>query len=65
MMADIAREPTADERAGMAWWNSLSEPRRGDWLLMAGSAKAADAWAEYKRRSHAQPSDEPLVRPSS
>jgi hypothetical protein len=29
-MADIHREPTADERAGMEWWNSLSEPRRAD-----------------------------------
>lgn len=45
------REPTADERAGIDWWNSLSERERADWLRRASSAKPADAWAEHKRIS--------------
>jgi hypothetical protein len=48
---NISREPSADELAGVAWWNSLSEPRRADWLRLADSTKPADAWAEFKRRS--------------
>ena len=47
----VNREPTADELAGIEWWSSISEPRRADWLQMAESAKPADAWAEYKRRT--------------
>ena len=43
------REPTPDETAGMVWWNSLSEADRADWLMRAGSAVPADAWAVYKR----------------
>ena len=43
------REPTPDETAGMAWWNSLTEADRADWLARAGSAVPADAWAAYKR----------------
>ncbi len=50
-MVSLNREPTADELAGVEWWNSISEPRRADWLQMAESAKPADAWAEYKRRT--------------
>jgi hypothetical protein len=44
------REPSPDDLAGAAWWDSLSEPRRADWREIAGSAKPADAWAAYKRR---------------
>jgi len=44
------RDPSADDLAGVAWWNSLSEPRRADWLRLADSTKPADAWAEFKRR---------------
>jgi len=44
-------EPTADELAGIEWWNAISEHRQADWLQMAESAKPADAWAEYKRRT--------------
>jgi hypothetical protein len=50
-MANLEREPTADELAGIEWWNSMSEPRRADWLQLADSARPADAWAEFKRRS--------------
>jgi hypothetical protein len=51
VMTIISRGPSADELAGAAWWNSLSEPRRADWLHLADSTKPADAWAEYKRRT--------------
>jgi hypothetical protein len=51
-MVNLDREPTADELAGIEWWTSISEPRRADWLRMAESAKPADAWAEYKRRTN-------------
>jgi len=46
---NIEREATDDERAGMDWWNALSESERAEWLARAGSAKPADAWAAYKR----------------
>lgn len=43
------RKPTADEQAGMDWWNSLSETMREYWCEMAKSYIAADAWAQFKR----------------
>ena len=44
------REPrTADEAAGIAWWNQLTEIERARWLAAAGSAVVADAWALCKR----------------
>jgi hypothetical protein len=46
---DDEREPSADERAGMEWWNSLPERERALWLGKAQSAKPVDAWAAYKR----------------
>lgn len=46
-----SREPSADELAGVEWWNSLSEPRRVDWLQLAETIRPADAWAEFKRRT--------------
>jgi hypothetical protein len=49
-MTILGREPSADDLAGVEWWNSLSEPRRSDWLRLADSTKPADAWTEYKRR---------------
>lgn len=46
------REPTADERAGMTWWSSLTETERRHWMRTAGdTGVAADAWTAYK---HAQ-----------
>jgi hypothetical protein len=45
------REPSADDRAGLEWWHSLSEPRRADWLQLANGTRPAEAWEEYKRRS--------------
>lgn len=44
------RNPTADEIAGMQWWNSLTEAVRSDWLARADSAVPAEAWAAYKRQ---------------
>lgn len=50
------RQPTADERAGMQWWNQLTEAQRAAALKEAGwtprSADApsvADAWAHFKK----------------
>lgn len=40
---------TDDERAGMDWWNALSEADRRFWLSAAISAVPADAWAYFKR----------------
>ena len=48
-MVEFDREPTEDEQAGIAWWNSLTEASRAEWLRIAGSAKPADAWAEFKQ----------------
>ena len=56
-MVDFDQEPTEDERAGIDWWNSLTEESRAEWLRIAGSAKPADAWTEYKqvRANHLRP----------
>jgi hypothetical protein len=32
----------------MAWWNGLSDRAREIWLERAGTAVAADAWAQFK-----------------
>ena len=48
--APYDREPTADERAGMVWWNALSEAERLRWMHAAGDTGiAADAWTAYQR----------------
>lgn len=46
----IGRVPTADEQAGMDWWNALSERLRSYWLKEVGTAQAsvADAWQTFK-----------------
>lgn len=46
---NVDREPTQDEAAGIAWWNSQSETMRLYWCELAGSYVAADAWAHFKR----------------
>ncbi len=48
MELETERTPTADEVAGMAWWNSQTELVREFWLRVANSARAADAWAAYR-----------------
>ena len=40
---------TRDERAGMAWWNGLTEDDRRFWLRAALTAVPAVAWSYYKR----------------
>lgn len=54
--AVVKQEPTTDERAGMNWWNSLSELERSQALVAAGwksgatwTPSAADAWAYHKK----------------
>jgi hypothetical protein len=44
----VPSSPTADEAAGIAWWNELPVLARGLWLSTAGSTCPADAWAAYK-----------------
>lgn len=48
MESKSERPPTADEKAGMDWWNSQPELVREFWLRVANSARAADAWAAYR-----------------
>jgi hypothetical protein len=54
--------PTADELAGMASWNNLSEPQREDALRAAGwksgaveAPSVADAWAYHKKAARSMP----------
>jgi hypothetical protein len=51
------RKPTADELAGIQWWNSMTEAERAKALEAAGwksggtwTPSAADAWALHKKR---------------
>ena len=37
----------SDDEAGMAWFNECSESERQHWLLMAASARPADARHAY------------------
>lgn len=44
---------TADEAAGMEWWNALHDEARRYWMAQAGNTGVvADAWAAYKRNSN-------------
>jgi hypothetical protein len=50
------RNPTADELAGMQWWNSMTEAERAQALEAAGwksggtwTPSAADAWTAHKQ----------------
>jgi len=48
-LPNLQRHPTADEIAGMVWWNNLKPIERAAWLTTAGHAcSVADAWAAYK-----------------
>ena len=38
---------SADEAAGMEWWNGLSEEQRAYWLEAANTAIVAEAWAYH------------------
>jgi hypothetical protein len=45
------KSTSADEQAGMAWWNGLSEQGRRAWVTRFGVFTVADAWAAFKRDS--------------
>ena len=42
------RSPTADEQAGIDWWNGVTEATRAHWLKVANTAVPAEAWARFK-----------------
>jgi hypothetical protein len=57
-----SRPPTADEIAGMEWWNSMTEVERARALEAAGwksggswTPGVADAWVHYKKTSRSLP----------
>ncbi len=41
-------EPTADDIAGINWWNDLPEKERARWAALAGTGRAVDAWRLFK-----------------
>jgi hypothetical protein len=38
----------AEPNAGMTWWNECSEQERSHWVMMAASARPADAYHAYQ-----------------
>lgn len=55
------REPTADERAGIAWWNAMTETERAYWLSAAQTPTPAVAWAYYQcQQARDSGTDRPL-----
>ena len=42
--------PSANDLAGMAWWNNLRPFDRAYWLSEAGSAAPVDAWNAYQQK---------------
>jgi hypothetical protein len=41
---------SADDEAGMAWWNSLTKQERAKWSAIAGNTgRAVDAWQVFKQ----------------
>jgi hypothetical protein len=47
------REPSADEKMGMAWWNNMNRRERraaldDDAAKLGGDPSVADAWAAWK-----------------
>lgn len=52
-------EMTDDERAGMAWWNNMTEPERLQAMEAAGTAIPAKAWAHHKAQIRAGNSQPP------
>jgi hypothetical protein len=54
---DATLKPTADELAGIEWWNSMTEAERAKALEAAGwksggtwTPSVADAWVAHKKR---------------
>lgn len=54
-------KPTADELAGITWWNGLSEEDRAFWLRAALTSVPAEAWAYYKRANADLPASVPVA----
>ncbi len=50
-MAVFRAHADADPRAGLDWWNGITEVVRAQWLVEANSAEPRDAWAVYLRQS--------------
>ena len=46
---EVNEAMTEDEKAGIAWWNSLTHMARSYWLASAGTAVVAEAWQHFKR----------------
>ena len=46
---EVNKPMTEDEKAGIAWWNSLTHMARSYWLESAGTAVVAEAWKHFKR----------------
>ena len=52
----IATPEHADDLAGMAWWNALSEQDRRRWTRIAGdTGRAVDAWRAFKAATGRDP----------
>jgi hypothetical protein len=54
------RTASADDLAGISWFNGLTDERRAYWLDQAGSAVPADAWSRFKSVRDAVRDAEPL-----
>jgi hypothetical protein len=49
----VSQHAAADDMNGIALWNALSEPERGQWTARAGNTgQAKDAWEAFERDSH-------------
>ena len=58
-MVNLNREPTADELAGVEWSNSISEPRRADWLQLP----SRQDWATPGQNTSGPPSSRGTKKP--
>jgi hypothetical protein len=48
-MTKGTKKPTADEMAGVEWWNNLTDRQRRAALKAANTAVPAEAWAHHLR----------------
>ena len=46
---EVNEAMTEDEKAGIAWWNSLTHMARSYWFETGGTAVVAEAWECFKR----------------
>lgn len=45
----VKRSKRGADKAGLEWWNGLTESDRAHWMRVAGSAVPADAWKAFQR----------------